>query len=117
VYAIVYTITDRSGILKLIETSEGLVPVRVFRANLAQWFRKAVDTGRPVVVTQHGKAAAVVMSPGAVDDLQEELAFMRAVVKGLRSIEEGRVVDDGQVWSEMDQLIDQAERSGDHSLE
>lgn len=103
--------------MKRIETSEGLVPVKQFRSNLAEWFRKVADSGRPVIVTQHGKAAAVVMSPSAVDDLQEELAFMRAVVKGLRSIEEGRLVDDGQVWSEMDQLIEQAERSGGHSLE
>lgn len=32
-------------------------------------------------------------------------------------IEEGLLVDNGQVWSEMDQLIDHAERSGGHSLE
>lgn len=103
--------------MKRLSMSEDLVPVKEFRSNLAAWFRKAMETGRPVIVTQHGKAAAVVMSPKAIDELREENEFMRAVVKGLRALDEGRIVDDDDVWSEVDQIIKKAGSPREDSVE
>ena len=97
--------------------SKDLVPVKEFRANLASWFRKTGETGRPVVVTQHGKAAAVVVSPEAMDELVEQRDFMRAVVRGLRSIDEGNVIEDEAVWAEVDQIILDAESCREGSVE
>ena len=45
----------------------------------------------PVVVTQHGKPAGVLLSPKAFDELTERARFVTAVSEGLADAEAGRV--------------------------
>lgn len=81
-----------------------LVPVNELRSNLSTWLARVGD-GRSVVVTQRGRAAAVLVAPEVLDEAEAEREFMRAVVVGLRDVEAGRLVDDDAVWSEMDALM------------
>ncbi len=92
--------------------SRDLVPVHEFRSNLAEWLRRVDDTGRPVVVTQRGKAAAVLMHPAVLDELEEEKELVRKVLRGLRDVEEGALVDDDEVWDDVERVIAAAEKTG-----
>jgi prevent-host-death family protein len=76
-----------------------------------------VEEGRSVVVTQRGRAAAVMVSPESLDDAEEERRFMRAVVHGLRDIETGDVVEEDEVWSELDQVMSRAEAAREGQVE
>ncbi len=79
-----------------------LVPVHEFRANLASWLDQPSKTGRPVVLTQRGKAAAVLVSPAMLDDFEERSEVVREVIEGLREVAAGEVVEDEEVWAEVD---------------
>ncbi len=54
-----------------------------------------------VVITQNGKAAGVLLSPPAYDELTERFRFMRTVEQGLTDAEAGRVTPHEEVVAEM----------------
>jgi prevent-host-death family protein len=74
-----------------VRISEDFVPVSDFKAQAAEWLRKAGETGAPVVVTQNGKPAGVLLSPEAFDQLTEQARFVGAVAEGLAEADAGRV--------------------------
>ena len=86
--------------------SEDLVPVNEFRANLAEWMKKVEATQRPVVVTQRGRSAAVLVSPAMLDEVEEGKDLVRVVLRGLQESNEGQLVDDDDVWEEVGSLLD-----------
>lgn len=81
-----------------------IVPIGEFRSNLADWVKRVGDTRRPVVLTQRGRAAAVVVSPEEFDELVDERDVVKAILAGLQDVAAGRLVDDDEVWSEMNRL-------------
>jgi len=85
--------------------TKDLVPVHELRANLASWLDRPSETGRPVVITQRGKAAAVLVSPAMLDEIEESQAVVRNVLRGLQEVEAGEVVDDAEVWADVEELL------------
>ena len=77
--------------MRAVRVSENFVPVSEFKAQAADWLRRLAETGAPVVVTQNGKPAGVLLSPQAFDDLTEQARFVAAVGEGLADAEAGRV--------------------------
>ena len=57
---------------------------------------------RPVVITQNGKPAAVLITPEDFDRLQETTRFITAVREGFADSEAGRLVDDAALTRELD---------------
>jgi prevent-host-death family protein len=86
--------------------SEDLVPVNEFRSNLADWMKKVEATQRPVVVTQRGRSAAVLVSPAMLDEVEEERALLQVALRGLQESSAGEFVADDDVWSDVDRLIE-----------
>lgn len=91
--------------MKTTRLAEDLIPVNEFRTNLASWLNRPAETGRPLVVTQRGKAAAVVVSPSMLDEIAERGELVQQVLRGLREVAAGEVVDDGEVWAEVEELL------------
>lgn len=71
--------------------SEDIVPVSEFKSKAAEWLRRLGKTRGRLVITQKGKAAGVLLSPKAYDELTERLRFAEAVQQGLADIEAGRM--------------------------
>ena len=69
--------------------SEDVVPLGDMKVNPGKIVRRADETGRPVLLTSHGRGVAVLQGLGAYEAAQEEREFMRAVVAGLADIEAG----------------------------
>jgi len=97
--------------------SKHMVAVGEFRSNLAGWIKHLETTGRPVVVTQRGKAAAVLVAPEMLDEIEEQREVVRLVLRGMRDVSAGRHVADEEVWAEVDEIIASAERNRAHSVE
>lgn len=72
-----------------------------FKAQAAELLRRVAVTGQPLVITQNGKPAGVLLSPAAFDELAERAQFMAAVAEGLADSEAGRVTDQATVAAEM----------------
>lgn len=73
-----------------IKFSEDVVPLGDLKVNPGKVVRHADETGRPVLLTSHGRGVAVVQGLSEFESAQEERAFMRAVVAGLADLEAGR---------------------------
>jgi len=56
---------------------------------------------RPIVITQNGKAAAVLIAPADFDLLTERARFVNAVETGMVDIKEGRVLADEELGSDL----------------
>lgn len=87
--------------MRPLRVSENIVPVSDFKAKAADWLRRLVENSEPVVITQNGKAAAVLLSPAAYDELTERFRFVNSVEEGLVDVEAGRVTPHEEVLAEM----------------
>ena len=87
--------------MRPLRVSENIVPVSEFKAKAADWLRRLVESSEPVVITQNGKAAGVLLSPAAYDELIERFRFMKSVEQGLADVEAGRVTPHEEVVAEM----------------
>lgn len=79
----------RSSVVKF---SQDVVPLGEMKVNPGKIVRRVDETGRPVLLTSHGRGVAVVQGLDEYEAAQEEREFMRAVVAGLADIEAGRVM-------------------------
>lgn len=75
-----------------VKFSEDVIPLGDLKVNPGKVVRRADETGRPVLLTSHGRGVAVVQGLSDFEAAQEEREFMRAVVAGLADIEAGRVL-------------------------
>jgi len=69
--------------MKSLRVSEDIVPIGEFKGQAARWLRRVSETGQPVVITQNGKPAGVLLSPSGFDRLQERQAFLESIAKGV----------------------------------
>jgi prevent-host-death family protein len=85
-----------------IQVADDIVPIAEFKAHLSEVVRTLTARRRPVIVTQNGKPAAVVLSPAEFDRIAHQGRFMDAVREGLDDVEQGRVVSDAELGRLLD---------------
>ncbi len=73
-----------------IKFSQDVVPLGDLKVNPGKVVRHVDETGRPVLLTSHGRGVAVMQGLSEFEAAQEEREFMRAVVAGLADLEAGR---------------------------
>ena len=91
--------------MPVLKLTEDLVPLSDLKSHAADVVRQAKETGRPVVLTRHGRGVAVVLSIQAFDELTEAARrreLQRAVEDGERDIAEGREARHEDVVAELD---------------
>jgi antitoxin YefM len=59
--------------------STDVLPVTEFRANTSTMLNRLHATKRPVVLTQHGRGAAVVMDVSVYEGMLDEIAILRDI--------------------------------------
>lgn len=60
-----------------------------FRTGIASFIKQVHDTKRPLVITQHGKGAAVLLDVGEYEDMQEKLELLKDIQISVNQIEDG----------------------------
>jgi prevent-host-death family protein len=78
-----------------VRPSRDIRPLTEFRANVAQFVQQVQDTGRPMILTQHGRSAAVLMDVEAYEGLLDQLALVRDVQAAELEIAAGRGIAQG----------------------
>jgi prevent-host-death family protein len=79
--------------MRALKVAEDIVPVGEFKGQAARWLRHAAESGQPVVITQNGKPAGVLVSPSEYDRLTERQRFLESVALGLADAETGRTMN------------------------
>jgi prevent-host-death family protein len=87
--------------MQRINLDEDVRPVSEFRQNAAKFVQQVRTTRRPLVLTQHGKSAAVLLDVGEYERLVESLAVVQDVARAERQIEAGEVFDHDDVFEQL----------------
>jgi antitoxin YefM len=78
--------------MKAISVNNDIVPIGEFKTSISKWFKNIQHTGHPLIITQNGKPAGVLLSPQDYDDLVYQQAFLDSVNRGITDAESGRTL-------------------------
>ncbi|NOT09653.1 MAG: type II toxin-antitoxin system Phd/YefM family antitoxin [Gemmatimonadales bacterium] len=79
-----------------IRPTEDIRPLADFRANLASVLRQVQRTKRPVILTQHGRSAAVLVNAAEYEALVDRAELLDDVRAAEAEIEVGRGIAHGK---------------------
>jgi prevent-host-death family protein len=82
-----------------------IVPVTDLRQDAAAVLKKVQGSREPVVISQRGRAAAVLLSLDAYESAERERELLRRLARGEREIAEGRGHSLEGVLREADALL------------
>jgi prevent-host-death family protein len=86
----------------ILQVADDIVPIADLKAHLSERIRDLRTRRRPLVVTQNGKAAAVLLAPEEYDRLTNQAEFVAAVREGLDQADSGRVIGHDEVGRILD---------------
>lgn len=69
---------------------QDIKPMSEFRAHTAACIRQAQKSKRPVVITQHGKSAVVLIDVSEFEAMSQRLELLEDIAKGESQIDEGK---------------------------
>lgn len=78
--------------MKEVQISDGIVPLGEFKAQAAKLLKRIGESGQPLVITQNGRPAGVLLSPREYDRMQERERFLASIAAGLADAESGRAM-------------------------
>ncbi len=76
-----------------IKFSQDVVPLSTLKINPGKVVNHSKNSGRAVLITSRGRGVAVMQGLEAYENTAEELAFFKAVAKGLLEVNEGKHID------------------------
>ena len=82
-----------------------IIPVSDLRQNAAKLLKQLKKTNEPLIITQRGRAAAVMIGVDAYEKSENEKELLRLLAMGEREIEIGKGYDLDTVLAEADALL------------
>jgi prevent-host-death family protein len=89
-----------------LKPSQDVQPLSAFRANAAGFLEQIRSTKRPLVLTQHGKSAAIVLDVAEYESLVEELEVVRDIRQAKAELARGEGVPHEKVVAELRALLE-----------
>ena len=84
-------------------------PLTDFRNKMKEYIKELNEHKKPIILTQHGKSAAVLLSAEKFQEMQDEIEFMRKVARGLEDFKSGHLHSIRDTFDKVDKIIDAAE--------
>jgi len=82
-----------------------IIPITDLRQEATSIIKRVTTSREPLVITQRGRAAVVMMSMEAYEHSQHELELLRLLARGEKEIEAGKGYDLEAVLAEADSLL------------
>jgi len=73
-----------------VKLSETVKPISYLKSHTAEALRDVAEAQRPMVITQHGEAKAVLQDIVSYEKTQESLALLKALAQSAKSAQQGR---------------------------
>ena len=64
-----------------------------FRTGIASYLKQVHDTKRPLIITQHGKGAAVLLDVGEYEAMQDKIELLQDIHTSIAQIENGAGIE------------------------
>ena len=87
--------------MAILKPSQDVQPLSAFRANAACFLDQVRSTKRPLVLTQHGKSAAVVLDVDQYEALVDEIEVIRDIRQGKAELARGEGIPHEEVVAEL----------------
>jgi prevent-host-death family protein len=87
-----------------------IIPITDLRQDAATVLRRIRESKEPVVITQRGRAAAVMMSAETYERAEHDRELLRLLARGEREIAAGKGYGLNAVLAEADALLAQGDR-------
>jgi prevent-host-death family protein len=78
------------------DLSDAIEPVTVLKTRSAELIRRARESRQPVIITQNGKATAVLQDVESYQRQRQALMLLRYVALGERDLRDGSIVSDAE---------------------
>ena len=82
-----------------------LIPVTDFRQGAADILKRVQGSDQPVIITQRGRAAAVMLSIDAYEKAENERELLQLLARGEKEIRAGSGHELDEVLAEADSLL------------
>jgi prevent-host-death family protein len=82
-----------------------IIPITDLRQDATAIIKRVAASREPIVITQRGRAAAVMVSTETYEHSQHELELLRLLARGEKEIEAGKGYDLHAVLAEADALL------------
>ena len=82
-----------------------IIPITDLRQDAAAALKRVKSSKQPVVITQRGRAAAILLSMEAYERSENERQLLRLIARGEQEIAAGLGFDLGAVFAEADALL------------
>lgn len=82
-----------------------IIPVSDLRKDAAKLLKQLQNDKEPLIITQRGRASAVMLGVEAYEKLEHEKEILRLLAKGEKEIEAGIGYDLDTVLAEADEVI------------
>ena len=89
--------------MKALKLSKDVVTLAEFKSQAPSLLERISNSSQPLLITQNGKPAAVLVSPAEFDRIQEQetARFVTAVTRGLQDADVGKVMTSAQAKSRL----------------
>ncbi len=94
-YVVLYTFPEK-WLMSRMRPTQDVRPLADFRANLAAVVRQVRETRRPVILTQHGRSAAVLVDAAEYEALLDRAALLEDIRVAETEVAEGKGVPHGK---------------------
>ena len=84
-----------------------ILPVSDLRQDAAKILKKLRDNKEPIIITQRGRAAAVIIGIEAYEKSEHDKELLKLLAKGEKEIERGEGYDLDTVLAEADLILSQ----------
>ena len=88
-------------------------PVTYLKTRAADLLSQVNESHRPVVITQNGRPKAVIQDPESYERMRAALGIMKLLAQGEADVRAGRVIPQKRLFSELQEYLRSAKRSGE----
>ncbi|MBM3423638.1 MAG: type II toxin-antitoxin system Phd/YefM family antitoxin [Chlorobi bacterium] len=87
--------------MKSIRISSDIIPLGEFKTGISACLKKVRSTGHPLIITQNGRPAGVLLSPEEYDNLVYRKQFIESIERGMMAAEVGDVYSTEEVRAKL----------------
>jgi PHD/YefM family antitoxin component YafN of YafNO toxin-antitoxin module len=90
-----------------VNLKEDVKPISYIKTNAAEMIDYINQNKNPIIITQHGEAKGVFLDIESYQDMINALSLMKMLQFSEKSIREGKIYDNDQVFSKLRKKINQ----------
>lgn len=94
--------------MKTLRITDGVIPLGEFKSHASRYLKKLDG---PMVITQNGRPAGVLLSPGEYDRICEQQNFLESIAAGMADAQAGRVMDEARLQEKLAEARQLREKS------